>query len=165
MTSWARNISACPLVAVRGRSRADIAAGAAIVRIGIQEGARSVAVDGARNTVVSTKSADACDGLVGRRRATVSPATSTVVDVGVEIGAMTAAAAPAGGAADVASAGPADAAGVAVARPTDLEALRLLRLIAAFTERCARVGPLRPRGVQPQRAQHCACENCPQPAQ
>src|SRR5262249_55727663 len=105
------------------------------------------------------------DGLVGRRRATVSPATSTVVDVGVEIGAMTAATTLTCGAADVASAGPADATGVAAARLAGRQTLGLLLRIATLAEGLARVRPLRPRGLKPERAQDSAGEYGPQPAQ
>src|SRR5262249_22480149 len=104
------------------------------------------------------------DGLVGRRRSTLPATASAVVDVIVEIGAMAAAAALSGGAADVAAARSADAAGVAVARPTDLKTLRLLRLITAFAECVARVAP-RPGGLKPERAEHGTREHGPQTAQ
>jgi hypothetical protein len=124
-----------------------------------------VAVDGARGAVVRTKSGNARDHLAGRRRSTLPAAASTVLDVIVEIGAMTAATALASGAADVASARSADAAGVVVERPTDPETLRLLRLIVAFAEGQTRVCVAGPGGLQSQRAQHGAGEYRPQPAQ
>src|SRR5262249_26276580 len=141
-----------------------IAAGAAVVGIRSQEGATPVAVDSARDTLVSTKAGYARDGLVGRRRGTLPATASAVVDVIVEIGAMAAAAALSGSAADVAAARSADAAGVAVARPTNLETLRLPRLIAALAEGLARVAP-RPGGCHPQGAQDSSGKHGPQPAQ
>src|SRR5262249_47017906 len=155
----ARNISAGPLVAVRGCSATDVAASAAVVWIGIQQGAGPVAVDGARDAVVAAKSRNAGDGLVGTRRGTLLAAASPVVDVIVEIGTMTATKGPTGGAGHVGSARTAGAAGVAPARPADFETLRLLRLFAALTEGIAHVLPCRPRGFQPQRAEHRAGEN------
>src|SRR6185295_9907869 len=77
--------------AVRGRFVADVAAGPAVVRIRIQESARPIAVVSASDAVVSTKSGDARDVLVGRRRTTLRAAASAVVDVVVMIGTMAAA--------------------------------------------------------------------------
>ena len=174
--------NACPLVTVRGRLGADVPAGAAVVRIGIQEGAFPVAVDSARGAAVNARSGNTCDNLAERRRGTHGAASSAVEFVIVEIGAVIAAtglanqvAVVAAGptvrvrrqvAAVVVSAGSADVAGVAVAPPTGREALGLLRLRATLTEGSARVWAVSPGGgCQPQRGQDRAGENGPQPAQ
>jgi hypothetical protein len=127
-------IVADPLAATRCCVGTDVAARTAVIRIGIQESARPVAVDSARGAVVNTKSRNARDNLVGRRRGTLPAAASTVEDIVIETGAMATATALARGAADIAATRSTDAAGVVIARPTDLETLSLLRLVVTFAE-------------------------------
>ena len=92
MTAWAQNISAFPLVAVRGRFDADVAAGAAVVGIRIQESACPVAIDRARRAVVDARSGNARDHFAGERRGARGAASSAVEDIVGQIRAKTAAA-------------------------------------------------------------------------
>src|SRR5262249_47221213 len=172
-------VTACPPAAVRGLSGAHVAAGSAVVRVVIHEGARPVAVEGARGAVVNARSGNTIDNLSRKRCGTRGAASSAVEDVSGQIRAIVAAACLPQGPA-VVSAGPAvrirlqvaadplarrdratgvaaarsgEATGVAVARLAGREALILLFGIAALAESFARIGPLRPRRFQPQRAQ------------
>src|SRR5262249_21377931 len=144
--------TAVPLVAERCRIGADVSAGAAVVRVRVQEGACPIAGGGAVDAGVDAVAVDARAVLVGAGRRTHVAARAAVGDVNGQIGAV------------VAAAGAAEAAGVAVARPAGCKASVLLALITASTECLARVFPsggLVPGGRRggPQRAEEGAGQN------
>jgi len=76
------------LVAVRRRLRADIAARAAVVGIGSQIAACSVALDCTFDAGIKTDAPDALAKLIRTKIGAAKTATAAVVEVGFQIGAI-----------------------------------------------------------------------------
>ena len=156
LTTEALNRTACPHVTERGRCGADVAAGAAVVRIPIHGDARPVADESALDAPVMARSLNASALLEGSRVVTRGAAASAVFEIAVQIGAVTAATVLERGTTGVASTTPTEAAGVAVARPAGREALIPLRPVGTpIAEGLARV-PASPGGPHPPRTEHRA---------
>ena len=181
------------LVAVRRRLRADVAACAAVVGIGIQDAALAVARHRPLDASVDTRAADALAEFKGARVGAAETATAAVVEVVFQIGAIISATRLAVGAAIVAagaavrvgaqvaactvanrcrtagivSARTCQAAGVAVACLAGCEALISLRLVgAAIAKGLAGILLLAgPGRARSEGTQHSPCQSRSQPAQ
>jgi hypothetical protein len=131
---------------------ADVAASAAVVGIGIQEGACPLTVDSARDALVKAFTVKTCGLLVGAGfRPTVVEAATAVAHVIGEVRA------------DIAApAGPTQAANILIAIPAGREAGILFPLVGTSAECLAGIAALcRPGRSQTQGAEDSTGENSP----
>jgi hypothetical protein len=149
------------LIAVRRGYGADIAAGAAVSRIGSKKSARPIAADCAVQTRISALAVETVRMFVGTRQADVA-ASAAVENVVEAIDASPAATAMARGAADVAAARSAQAAGIAVACLAGRKALVPQSRRTSVAERLAGVGGASPYRRERQLAEHRAGHKCPE---